>query len=105
MRFFSNHPLRWIVVTSLLAGMLWLPAGISSGTARADELGRLQKLDRELDQLIASLKKKKKHHHKKKHHVKKKHHHKKRPQAKKKATVQKKAARKNTLNAATQKPR
>jgi hypothetical protein len=75
----SRRPLRWLVLVGVLTGILWIPAGISgTASARADEVSRLQKIERELDQLIVSLKKKKtkKHRHKKKVHHRKKHHHK-----------------------------
>jgi hypothetical protein len=65
--------LKWLGSVAVMIGCLGLAPG-TAGSARADELGELKKIDRELDNLIAGLKKKKhkKHHHKKHHH--KKHH-------------------------------
>lgn len=78
MRSFTMKPLRWLVVLGLIAGLLWVPAGLSStAAARGEDLATLKKIDRELDRLIASKSKGKKHKHKhhKRHHAKHRHHH------------------------------
>lgn len=63
-----KRPLRWLVAIAVLAGGLALPLG-GAAPARA---GELQKIDRELNELIKKKRHHKKHHHKKHHHKKKK---------------------------------
>src|SRR5438128_2422410 len=76
MRVLTTKPLCWLVVLGVLAGLLWLPAGLSGTAAARGDLAGLKKVDRELDRLIASKSKSKKHkhHHRKRHHAKHHHH-------------------------------
>ena len=70
---FPKRSILWLTVVCVLMSGLGTPAVVLAGPGNA--IAELKKIERELDQFVGLMKKKKKHHkHKHKHHHKKHHH-------------------------------